>query len=270
MRYHALFLTLLFATLSTMSCGTPVATPAPIILRLGGSTTLWPALDIWTDDYTETYPHVHFERHSGDPQSAKERLLEQRLDIVTSSWELEAAELTDTGLQAILVAWDGIAIVVHPRNTFTNTTIAQIQSIYAGHILDWRILGGQAGETIVVSREDGSGTRHAFESMVMGQEGVTLAAIVMPSNIAVVDYVATHPQAIGYVSMAYLTDQVRALSVENEYPTPQSVGQGTYRLSRPLYLLTKVNPSEDVQSFVNYVLSPKGQSLITVHYWPLR
>ena len=170
----------------------------------------------------------------------------------------------------IAIAQDGIALVVHPQNALGELTLAQVRDIFAGRILDWEGIRGTPGDIVVVSREDGSGTRAVFEGVVMGEKRVTLTAIVMPSSEAVVEYVAGHPTAIGYVSMSYLSPQVRALQIEGVSPTPETVQSGVYPLRRPLYLLTGQEPKGEVKAFIEFTSSPAGQAIVKQRYGRLR
>ena len=143
---------------------------------------------------------------------------------------------TPDDLNVIPIARDGLAIIVNPQNTITNVTSLQLRALYRGETLDWGAVGGSGGEPVVISREDGSGSRTAFEALAMDGERVTLNALVMPTSQAVVDYVASHRNAVGYVSTGVLTDTVRAVPVEDIPPTAATVRSGEYRLGRVLYL----------------------------------
>jgi phosphate transport system substrate-binding protein len=160
--------------------------------------------------------------------------------------------------------------VVHPQNAVGGLTLPQARDIFFGRILDWEEIGGIPGEIVVVSREDGSGTREVFEEMVMGEKRVTLTAIVIPSSEAVIEYVARHPTAIGYVSMGYLSPEVKALPVEGVSPTPEDVQSDAYPLTRPLYLLTGQEPAGEAKAFIEFVLSPAGQAVVEQRYSRLR
>jgi phosphate transport system substrate-binding protein len=200
---------------------------------------------------------------------------ENRIDIGTASRKPTAEDERDpeTGIKRLwwtAIAQDGIALVVHPQNAVGDLTLPQARDIFFGRILDWEEIGGTPGEIVVVSREDGSGTREVFEEMVMEEKRVTLTAIVMPSSEAVVEYVARHPTAIGYVSMGYLSSQVKALPVEGVSPTPEDIQSGAYPLTRPLYLLTGQEPMGEVKAFIEFALSPAGQAVVEQRYGRLR
>ncbi len=122
----------------------------------------------------------------------------------------------------------------------------------------------------MISREDGSGSRAAFESLAMGGERVTLNALVMPTGQAVVDYVASHRAAVGYVSTGVLTDTVRAVPVEEVAPAAATVRSGEYRLGRVLYLYAPQPTPPEVQEFLDFVLSPAGQAIVSRRLAPVR
>jgi len=164
------------------------------------------------------------------------------------------------------IALDGIAIVVHPQNQVEGLTMLQLKDVFFGRIWDWKDVRGQSGEIVVVSREDGSGTRAVFEELVMQGKRVTPTAVVMPSSRAVVEYVAEHPEAIGYVSMGYLSPEVKVLEIEEAAPTPDSVRQGSYHLLCPLFLVTRQEPTGAIKGFIDFVLSPTGQSIVGRKY----
>jgi phosphate transport system substrate-binding protein len=151
---------------------------------------------------------------------------------------------------------------VHPGNRVAGFTLAQARSLFRGEIQDWAMLGGPSLEPSIISREDGSGTRQAFESTVMGGQRVTFNALVMPNTWAVVDHVSRHPEAVGYVSMSALTDTVRAVPIEGMLPVGPRVRDGAYHLVHYLYLLTAERPSPEVSRFLDFVRSAEGQAII--------
>ena len=106
------------------------------------------------------------------------------------------------------IGLDGLAVVVHPSNNIAGLSLVQLRDIFAGRLLDWQALGSDAGEILLVSREDGSGSRILFETRVMSDERVALTAVVMPTSQDVVDYVAKNPHAIGYVSRAEVAEWI--------------------------------------------------------------
>ena len=126
------------------------------------------------------------------------------------------------------------------------------------------------GEPLVISREDGSGSRAAFETLAMGGERVTLNALVLPTSQSIVDYVASHRNAVGYVSTGVLTDRVRAVPVEEVAPTAAMVRAGAYRLGRVLYLYAPQPAPAETRAFIDFVLSPAGQAIMARRLAPVR
>jgi len=221
-----------------------------------------PLVEELAQAYTERHKHVTIAVEGRGSLPGIELVRQGEVDIGMASWK----ESEDTSLWSTPIALDGIAIVVHPQNQVKGLTLLQLKDIFFGRVWDWRDVRGQAGDILVVSREDGSGTRVVFEELVMQGQRVTLTAVVMPSSRAVVEYVAEHPQAVGYVSMGYLTEEVKVLEIEEAAPTPKSVRQGAYHLLRPLFLITRQEPAGEIKGFIDFVLSPTGQSIVGRKY----
>jgi phosphate transport system substrate-binding protein len=237
----------------------------PVTLRVAGSSSMRPVLEELAAAYQAAHSDVHFDIRGGGSTLGLEDLLAGTADIAAVSWKADGA--TDPrGVQAAPIARDGIVLIVHPSNKASGLTLLQLRALYRGEILDWAELGGSSGEPVVISREDGSGDRQAFESLVMGEDRVTLNALIMPTAQAVVDYVARHPAAIGYVSLAQVRDDVHVLPVEEVVPTSAQVQAGVYHLGRLLYLYVKSPPTGDVRRFLDFVLSPAGQAIVARHH----
>jgi phosphate transport system substrate-binding protein len=257
------------------ACGAPLESHEPVYLRIAGSTSMQPLMENLGQAYTEQQEYVTVDVQGGGTRLGIALARENRIDIGTASRKPTAGEEKDPETEAKRLWWtaiaqDGIALVVHPQNAVVGLTLPQARDIFFGRVLDWEEIGGIPGEIVVVSREDGSGTRQVFEERIMEEKRVTLTAIVMPSSEAVVEYVARHPTAIGYVSMGYLSPQVKALPVEGVSPTPEDIQSGAYPLTRPLYLLTGQEPTGEVKAFIEFALSPAGQAVVEQRYGRLR
>ena len=253
----------LISLLLLVSCNRRTVEPAePVHLKVVGSTSMQSLVEELAQAYAERHKHVTITVEGRGSLAGIELVGQGQADIGMTSWKgPESASLWSTP-----IALDGIAIVVHPQNPVEGLTLLQLRDIFFGRVWDWKDVGGQAGEIVAISREDGSGTRAVFEEMVMTGKRVTPTAVVMPSSRAVVEYVAQHPQAIGYVSMGQLSDQVKVLRIEEVIPTPKSVRQGAYHLLRPLFLVTHQEPTGEIKNFVDFVLSPTGQSIVGKKY----
>ena len=261
---------LLLGTLLLAACGNPAVTPAaPATLRIAGSTSLKPTLNELASAYQAGHPQTVVEVLGGGTAIGIQELRGKEIDLAAVSWKADDKEAPDD-LNVIPIARDGLAIIVNPQNTITNVTSLQLRALYRGETLDWGAVGGSGGEPVVISREDGSGSRTAFEALAMDGERVTLNALVMPTSQAVVDYVASHRNAVGYVSTGVLTDTVRAVPLEDIPPTTATVRSGEYRLGRVLYLYAPQPAAPEIQAFLDFVLSPAGQAIVSRRLAPVR
>jgi phosphate transport system substrate-binding protein len=221
-----------------------------------------PLVEELAQAYTERHTDVTIGVEDRGSLVGIELVRQGQADIGMTSWKGPE----DASLWSMPIALDGIAIVVHPQNQIEGLTLLQLKDTFFGRIWDWKDVGGRSGEIVVVSREDGSGTRVVFEELVMQGQRVTPTAVVMPNSRAVVEYVAEHPEAVGYVSMGHLSQEVKALKIEEVAPTPSSVRQGAYHLLRPLFLITRQEPTGEIKGFIDFVLSPAGQSIVGRKY----
>jgi phosphate transport system substrate-binding protein len=262
-------LLLVLVAVGLVACGEPVATPEPVFLRVAGSTSMAQLASDLAAGYTEQFPLADIEVLGQGTQFGLNELAAGRADLALASWL--PANL-DAQWETTSVARDGIAIIVHPTNEVAGLGLLQLQDLFSGRVHDWAGVGGSStqGEVQVVSREAGSGTRSAFEGLAMGERRVTPLAVVAPSSEEVVEYVATHPDAVGYVSMGAMLPQVKVLSIEGEMPTPESARRGSYPLSRDLWLVTAGSPSNSVESFRRFALSPAGQQIVASNFGRVR
>lgn len=214
------------------------------------------------------HPNVLVEVGGGGSAMGWEQLRRGAADVAALSWLSDQVVVAE-GFRVAAVASDGIAVIVHPSNPITDATTLQLRSLFAGEILDWGALTTAQGQPAIVSREDGSGTRAAFESVIMGDRRVTLNAQVMPTSRSVVDYVATHPLAVGYVTFDRLAPSVRAVPVEGIAPAREHVASGAYPVIRTLYLALREPAEPAADAFVNHALSAKGQRILSEHHAPL-
>jgi phosphate transport system substrate-binding protein len=239
------------------------------VLRIGGSTSLKPTLDELAAAFQAQRPQTVVEILGGGSAIGLQELLGSEIDLAAVSWSPDVAVAPDD-LDVIPIARDGLAIIVNPQNTITNVTSLQLRALFRGETLNWGAIGGAGGEPVVISREDGSGSRSGFEALGMGGDRVTLNALVMPTSQAVVDYVAAHRNAVGYVSTGVFTDTVRAVPVEEVAPTAAAIRSGEYRLGRVLYLYAPRPAPPEVQAFLEFVLSPAGQAIVSRRLAPVR
>lgn len=216
------------------------------------------------DAYTRRSEHVTIDVEARGSRLGLEALRDGAVDLAMVSRELSPSE--EQGLEATVVAYDAIAILVNNQNTVDSLSSQQLREVFSGDILVWSELGGEEVDIQVLSREDGSGTREWFEEMVMEGRRVTLTAIVMPSNQVVGRHVAENPLAIGYASAVDVAVGAKPLRIDGVKPDLQAVTQGDYPLGRPFMLVTRRSPDEEVQAFVRFVVSPAGQVIVGQRY----
>lgn len=254
--------------------------PEPVTLSIAGSTEMTPLLVDLTGEFSNRYPNVIFNLRGGGSSLGESWVADGRVDLAASTLLYEESE-TPNGLMRIPIGLDGIAVIVHASNPITGLTLLQLRDLYNGRALNWADVGGEAGDVLLVSREDGSGTRALFEERVMGGDGVALTAVVMPTSKDVVDYVATHPETIGYVSQGYTRatavlgdaanrEQIRLLQIEGRLPDDETIRAQTYHLSRPLFLARRANQRGWPQQFIDFVLSPTGQQIVDRYHVRIR
>ena len=246
------------------SCVPNVEPHPPVHLRLVGSTSMVPLMEELAEAYRARYEYVTFSIEGRGSQLGLEALRYGGADIALVSREMSGEEKGEFAFT--LLARDGIAMVVNEENPVSRLTLEQLRAIFAGKALAWEEVGGGKGDIQVISREEGSGSREAFEGLVMEGEEVTSAAVVMPTSEAVVQYVAQEPSAIGYASLAALAPGTKALALQGVSPDLQTVSRGEYPLIRPLLLVTKKNPADEVRSFIDFCLRPVGQAIVSKNY----
>jgi phosphate transport system substrate-binding protein len=228
-------------------------------LVVAGSTSIQPFADRWAEVYMAKYPGRIVNVQGGGSSAGIQAARSGAAGIGTSSRELKPEE---KDLTEIVVARDGLAIIVHPTNPVSDLSLAQVKQIFAGEILNWKKLGGRDKTITVVTREEGSGTRGAFQEMVMGKVRIYRGAIVEDSNGTVREIVAGDPDSIGYISLGLVNSAVKALNLDGVTPTDDHILQKSYRLVRPFLFVIKGNVEGEAKDFVDFVLSEEGQDLI--------
>ena len=226
------------------------------LVTLAGSTSIQPFAERWAEEFSGGKVTVQ----AGGSTAGIKAAHDGTADIGMSSRALLSSE--SSGLVATVVARDGIAVIVHASNPIRALTLAQLRQIYAGTIRNWREVGGTDARITVITREDGSGTRDAFEQFVMGsQVRITPSALVTAYSGGLRKMVSQDPGAIGYVTFSQLNPLVGALAIDGVPPSESAIASGAYRLQRPFLFLTKGPPTGPARAFIDFVLSDAGQQL---------
>jgi phosphate transport system substrate-binding protein len=233
-------------------------------LSLAGSTTVQPLAEKLGEQYMEDNPNVKIDVAGGGSSSGVKAAGDGTADIGNASREIKDSELeTYPDLVIHTIARDGIAIVAHPEATVDELTVEQARQIFAGEITNWSEVGGENAPITVVSREEGSGTRGAFEDMVMGDDAaITDEAIFQDSNGKVRTTVSSTPNSIGFLSFGYLDESVLAMYIDGVEPSVENAQNGSYPVVRPLNMVTLGEPTGLAEGFLDFIMSAEGQAIV--------
>ncbi len=245
-------------------------------LQLAGSTTVQPLAEVLAEAFMKLNPDLVIEIQGGGSSVGVTSAGEGTVDIGNASREIKSSEFEKfPDLQVFTIAYDGIAIVTHPDTQLDSLSVEQVRDIFAGEITNFSEVGGPDAAITVVSREEGSGTRAAFEELVMeykdaaGEKQAKVIferALLQQSNGQVRTTVATTPNSIGYLSFGFLDASTRPVPIDGAEPTVANVKNGRYPIFRPLNMLTNGAPNDLAQAFLDFILSEDGQAIVAEEY----
>lgn len=183
-------------------------------------------------------------------------------EIGMSSRDLKEEEKA-SGLEEVVIAYDGIVVVTHPSNKVKDLTMEQVKQVFTGEITNWKDLGGDDMEIVVVSREDGSGSRDAFQEIVDYSSGeLVKSAIIASGNGNIKTTVANNKHAVGFISFEYIDESISTIDINGVEATAENVLKQQYKLSRPFLFVHKEGQlSEAGQKFIDFILSEDGQQI---------
>jgi len=236
---------------------------------VAGSTSVQPYMEILAENYVRRFPGRAIDVQGGGSSAGISAVGSGIADIGMSSRSLSEHE--KELYEPIVIAWDGLALIVHPSNPVNNLTVEQIRDIYSGIITDWGDVGGNRGEDIfVISREAGSGTRAFFEEFVMDGKRISNRAIIQSTNGTIRTLVSGNArgnrQAIGFISLGLLDlpgqNPVKGVSINGVKPTNENIVNHSYNLFRPFLIVTDLEPHDDVLDFIDFIVSDDGQSIL--------
>ena len=227
-----------------------------------GSTSMEKVIGALGEAFMAENPDVQFTYNPTGSGSGITAVSEGRCDIGLSSRALKDEEKS-SGLQETVLALDGIAIIVNPENPVQDLSLAQIAKIYTGEITNWKDVGGNDAEIVLIGREAGSGTRDGFESITDTKDKCQYRQE-LTSTGDVITTVSQNPDAIGYASLAAIKDSVKAISVDGVEATEATVKDGSYKVQRPFVLVTKEGTelSPAAQAFFDYATSSDVSGII--------
>ena len=227
-----------------------------------GSTSMEKVIGALSESYMAANKDVTVNYNPTGSGAGITAVQEGTCDIGLSSRALKDEEKA-AGLKETVLAYDGIAIIVHPDNPVSDLSIEQIAKLYTGEITNWKDVGGNDAEVVLIGREAASGTRDGFES-ITGTKDKCQYRQELTSTGDVITAVSQNPDAIGYASLAAIKDSVKALSVDGVTPSETTVKDGSYQVQRPFVLVTVEGKalSAAAQSFFDYATSADAADII--------
>ncbi len=247
--------------------------PDRFLYRLEGSDTMLALAQAWARAYAERRPEVAVAVSGGGSGSGLTALLYGHADLALASRavaaeELELARATGRELRGTVVAFDGVALIVHGSNPVAEIDYGSLRGLLTGRIGNWRTLGGEDTRVLVMSREANSGTYAYLKDRILGGEEFERRALLLPSSQDLIQAVARDRGALGYVGLVHLTPAVKALRVRRGpgqpavAPSQRTARDGTYPLARPLYLYWSAYAAPGLLGFVDFILGSEGQRLV--------
>lgn len=251
----------------------PISTGQRQTIKISGSTTVLPIVQKAADQYMATHPDADIQISGGGSGVGIQAIGAKTVDIGMSSRDVTKAEMTKyPSFVVTTVAQDGIAVVVNPANTIPYITLDQIKNIYMGKTTKWtEITGadvpGTNNQIVVIGRDSASGTRAFFDEHLLAKKTPTAKMLEKNSNGAVLQTVAQTPGSIGYVSIGFVSKDVKALPIWYNAdkiiaPNLENVKSRDYPVSRDLYVITNGQPSGLAGDFITYILSADGQKIV--------
>ena len=251
----------------------PLSTGQKQSIRISGSTTVLPIVQKAADQYMESHPDADIQISGGGSGVGIQAIGAKTVDIGMSSRDVTKDEMTKyPSFVVTTVAQDGIAVVVNPANEIKFITQDQVKGIYLGTITKWTEINGANvpgtnNQIVVIGRDSASGTRVYFDEVILSKATPTKNMLEKNSNGAILQTVAQTPGSIGYVSIGFVSNDVKALPIwwnSQQFiaPTLDNVKNRTYPISRDLYVITNGKPTGLTGDFIKYILSPEGQKIV--------
>lgn len=232
-------------------------------VTISGSTSVGPLIEKEAESFKKSNSDINVEVNQLGSSAGIKDAINGTVQVGMSSRDLKEEE-KNAGLKEVEIAYDGISVITNKANAVNNLTIAQIKDIYTGKIINWKDVGGKDAPIVVVSREDGSGTRDAFQEIVgYKSEELTKEAQIGDGSGNIKSTVTTNENAIGFISFEYIDDSINSLNVDSIEPNAKNVLDGKYKISRPFLLVYKEEKeTEQSKKFIDFILSEEGQKIV--------
>ena len=232
-------------------------------LDIAGGTAHIPVMKLAAQAIMERYPDIRITVAGGGSGVGVQKVGEGLVQIGNTGRALKDTEIAKYGLVTFPFAIDGVAVAVNPANGVTGLTKAQVKDVFAGKVTNWKDLGGADAPISLYVREDGSGTRETFEERALDKGTSAPSANVVNSNGAMKTAIAQDKNAIGYVGIGHLDESVKGVTVDGMVPSQEGAADGSYTVTRLLYMNTKGEPEGLTKLFVDYIYSEDGKGFIS-------
>jgi len=248
-----------------LAIGAGAAFAENIVIK--GSTTVLPIAQVTLEAYMKANPGAKISLSGGGSGEGIKALIDGSTDIANSSREIKRAEVElakSKGVEPkeIAVAIDAIVPIVNPKNRVKDLTIDQLSQIYQGKITNWKEVGGDDLQIVVISRDSSSGTFEAWAEMVLNKAKVTPKAQLQASNGSIVQAISKNRYAIGYIGIGYINKTVKPLTVNGVAASAKTALSKEFPVSRFLYMYSNGEPKGETAKFIKFILSSEGQKLV--------
>ena len=236
-------------------------------LVIKGSTTVLPIAQKTAEAFMAENPDIKISLSGGGSGNGIKAIIDGTAHIGNTSRFIKQKEVNLANTKGVYpvpfrIALDAIVPVVNVKNKISNLSLDQLKAIYLGKIKNWKDVGGTPGKIVVISRDSSSGTFGVWKDLVMKKERVIPSALTVPSNGGIVQAVSKTPGAVGYVGLGYISDGIKAVKVDNIEGTEENTLNGSFPISRGLFMFTKGWPKGETMSYLSFILSKKGQTLV--------
>lgn len=253
--------TILVAGLA-VGCGSNSGSSSSTKVTVSGSTSVGSPMEKLAEVFEENNSGITVEVQQLGSSAGIKNAIEGVSEIGMSSRDLKDEEKS-SGIKETIIATDGIAVITNTANGVTDLTLDQVKDIYTGNITNWKEVGGNDAPIVVVSREDGSGTRDGFQEKVgFESEELVSDATISDGSGNIKSTVEGNENAIGYISFGYLDEKVNSVKVNGVEINHETVSNNEYVIARPFILVHKEDISDNAKSLIDFILSDDGQSIL--------
>jgi phosphate transport system substrate-binding protein len=234
-------------------------------IDIAGGTAHIPVMKDAAEAIMQANPKIHITVAGGGSGVGVQKVGEGLVTIGNTGRALTEAEVGKYGLKTFPFAIDGVAVAVNPKNPVSALASQQVRDIFAGKINNWQAVGGPTAPIHLFTRDEASGTRETFWEKLLKKGPIDAKANIVASNGAMKMALEQDPQAIGYVGIGFLDEKFKGIKLDGVEPSQENAKNGTYKVTRLLYMNTKGEPTPLVKAFIEYIKGPEGAKIIQKH-----